>query len=95
MPKKDADQPAYQCSLVSVFVVECQNSILLNSSITKIPRLKLAFVAEQVGLILAEDKFSQDLAHMLWKLKHSLSKIDIFLSLYTPLPPSEEMCFLF
>ena len=48
---KDADQPAHPCSLISIFVVRCLDSISL-VSIVAISCLYLASVAEQTGLSL-------------------------------------------
>ena len=64
---KGADQPAHPRSLISTFVVRCLDSIISLVSISEIPRLQLASVAEQAGLSLfenPEDRFSRDEAHL-------------------------------
>ena len=65
---KGADQPVHLHSLISAFVVCCQDSIIPILAKSKTLGLKLAFVAEQVGLSLIwsqtpEDRFSHDEAH--------------------------------
>ena len=49
---KDADQPAHPCSLISVIVIRCLDSIILLVSISVISSLKLAPVAEEASLSL-------------------------------------------
>ena len=81
---KGADQPAHPRSLISDFVVRCLDSIISPHSIAEISRLKLASVAAQAGLCLAEsetpeDTFCRVVAHMfgirakyailLWRVK--------------------------
>ena len=67
---KDADQPAHLCSLISIFVVRCLDSIIPILAISKISRLSLASVFEQDGLWHTwmqnlEDRFSHDVAHFM------------------------------
>ena len=62
---KSADQPAHPCSLISIFVVHCLDSIMPLVSISEISRLWLLAVAEQTGLShtwskMFEDTFSLD-----------------------------------
>ena len=62
---KGADQPAHPRSLISAFVVRCLDSVMSLVSVTKIPSLMLASVAEQASLSLTwsetpEDTFSHD-----------------------------------
>ena len=66
---KGADQPAHPCSLISVFVVRCLDSVMSLVSVTKISSLMLASVAEQANLSLAwwktpKDTFCRVMAHM-------------------------------
>ena len=49
---KGVDQPAYLHSLISAFVVRCQDSIIPLRAISKNSRLYLASQAEQPGLSL-------------------------------------------
>ena len=49
---KDADQPAYPCSLISAFV-RCLDSIISLDSIAEFSRLQLVSVAAQADLCLA------------------------------------------
>ena len=49
---KDADQPAHPCSLISVFVIRCLDSIIPLDAISEISSLYLASLAEQAGLSL-------------------------------------------
>ena len=65
---KVADQPAHPRSLISTFVVHCQDSIIPIAVIAIFPRLLLASIAEQAGLSLTwsiahEYRFSLDMAH--------------------------------
>ena len=67
--KKGADQPAHPCSLISTFVVHCQDRMIPLVYIPKISRFQLVSVTEQVSLCLAwsetsEDTFSHGLAHI-------------------------------
>ena len=67
--QQDADQPAHQCSLISVFVVHRLDSSITIVAISEIPRHLPASVAEQVGLTLAvlhdsESSFSHDMLHL-------------------------------
>ena len=50
---KGADQPAHPRSLISAFVVRCQNRMIPLVYISEISRFKLVSVAEQVSLCLA------------------------------------------
>ena len=66
---KDADQPVHPRCLISTFVVCCLDSIIPTLAKSKISKLELASVADQVGLHLnwsetPEDRFSCDLAYM-------------------------------
>ena len=65
---KGVDQPAHPRSLVSAFVVRYLDSIIHILAKSKISRLQLVSVAEQVGLcsLVAdpEDRFSHDGPHM-------------------------------
>ena len=66
---KGADQPAHPCSLISTFVVRCLGSIICILVLSKVSRLQLVSVAEQVGLNLTwskipEDTFSRDVAQL-------------------------------
>ena len=66
---KGADQPAHPRSLISAFVVRCQDRMIRLVYISEISRVQLVFVAEQVSLCLAwsespEDTFSHGVAHM-------------------------------
>ena len=45
---KDADQPAHPRSLISAFVVHCQDSMISKLAKSKLSRLKLVSEAEQV-----------------------------------------------
>ena len=45
---KNADQPAHPSSLISAFVVHCQDSMISKRAKSKLSRLKLASEAEQV-----------------------------------------------
>ena len=68
---KGADQPAHPRSLISAFVVRCQDRMIPLVYITEISRFYLVSVAEQVSLCLAwsdtpEDTFSHGVAHMFW-----------------------------
>ena len=63
-------------SLISAFVVHCLDSVMSLVSVTKIPSLMLASVAEQAGLSLTwsetpEDTFSHDKAQL--ELMNTLS----------------------
>ena len=49
---KDADQPAHQRSLISAFIVHCQDIIIPLVSSSEISSLYVAFVAAQAGLSL-------------------------------------------
>ena len=48
---KGADQPAHPRSQISAFVVRCLDSVMSLVSVTKIPSLMLASVAEQASLV--------------------------------------------
>ena len=66
---KGADQPAHPHSLISAFVVRCQDSVMSLVSVTKLSSLMLAFVAEQANFSLAwsetpEDTFCRVVAHI-------------------------------
>ena len=66
---KGADQPAHPCSLISTFVVRCLDSRKPILAISKMSRLYLVCVDEQVGLSLTwsqtpEERFSRDEAHL-------------------------------
>ena len=67
---KGADQPAHPRSLISAFVVRCLDIIISILPVSKIWRLKLASVAEQVGLSLnwsqiPDDRLSRDEAQII------------------------------
>ena len=67
---KGADQPGHPRSLISAFVVRCQDRMIPLVYISKISRFKLVSVAEQVNLCLAwsetpEDTFSHGVAQIL------------------------------
>ena len=47
---KGTDQPAHLRSLISTFVVRCLDSLMYIPAISKVSRLRLAFVAKQAGL---------------------------------------------
>ena len=62
-----SDQPAHPCSLISAFVVRCQDRMIPLCYISEISRFYPVSVAEQVCLSLArsvthEDTFSHELA---------------------------------
>ena len=62
---KDADQPAHPCSLISIFVIRCLDSIIPILAKSKLSRLMLVSVVEQAGLNvtwsqISEDRFSRD-----------------------------------
>ena len=62
---KGADQPVHPRSLISAFVVRCLDSVISLVSVTKIPSIMLASVAEQASMSLTwsetpEDTFSHD-----------------------------------
>ena len=66
---KGTDQPAHPGSLISTFVVCCQDSIIFLVSISEISSLQLASVAEQASLSLTwsetpKDKFCPVMAHI-------------------------------
>ena len=66
---KGADQPAHPRSLISAFVVRCQDRMVPLVCISEISRFQLVSVAEQVSLCLAwsetpEDTFCHDEAHI-------------------------------
>ena len=66
---KGADQPAHPRSLISAFVVHCEDRIISLDSIAEIARLLLASVAAQACLCLAwsktpEDTFCRVMAHI-------------------------------
>ena len=66
---KGADQPAHPRSLISAFVIRCQDRTIPLVSISKISRFYLVSVAEQISLCLAwsetpEDTFSHGVAQM-------------------------------
>ena len=70
---KDADQSAHPRSLISAFVVRCQDRMISLVYISEISRLWLVSVAEQVNLCLAwsetpEDTFSHGVVRLynLW-----------------------------
>ena len=56
--KKDADQSAPPCSLISVFVIWCLDGILVRDVISKISRHWLASVTEQTSLSITWSQFS-------------------------------------
>ena len=65
---KGTDQPAHPRSLISAFVVRCQDRMIPLVHISEISRFRLVCVAEQVSLCLAwsetpEDTFSHGVAH--------------------------------
>ena len=67
---KGADQPAHPHSLISAFVVRCQDRMIHLVYISEISRFELVSVAEQISLCLAlsetpEDTFSHGVAHVL------------------------------
>ena len=47
---KRADQPAHPRSLITAFVILCQDSIIANQAACKVSVVKLFSVAEQTGL---------------------------------------------
>ena len=57
---KGADQPAHPRSLISAFVVRCLDSVIAIVSVTKIPSLMLASVAEQANLSLTWSETPED-----------------------------------
>ena len=66
---KGADQPAHPRSLISAFVVRFLDRVMSLVSVTKIPSLMLASVAEQADLSLTwsetpKDSFSHDKAQL-------------------------------
>ena len=66
---KGADQPAHPRSLISAFVVRCQDRMIPLVYISEISRLYLVSVAEQVSWCLAwsetsEDTFSYGVTHL-------------------------------
>ena len=58
---KGADQPAHPRSLISAFVVRFLDSVMSLVSVTKIPSLMLASVAEQAGLGLTWSETPKDM----------------------------------
>ena len=66
MNNKGADQPVHSCSLISVFVVHCLDSIIPLLAIAEISRLLRASVAELAGLLTwsqtPKDRFSHNVA---------------------------------
>ena len=67
---KGADQPAHSHSLISAFVVHCFDSMITILAKSKISRLYLVSVAEQIGLSqpwwhTTEDRFSRDKAQII------------------------------
>ena len=57
---KGADQPAYQRSLISAFVIRCLDGIIHSVSITTLLRqVSLSFTGSQTS----EDRFALDVAH--------------------------------
>ena len=68
---KGADQPAHSCSLISVFVVCCLGSKMIQVSISEISNLYLGSVAVQArsSYLVAnpEDRFSCDVANFMVK----------------------------
>ena len=59
-----------KCSLISIFVVRCLDSMICILALSKVSRFYLVPVAEQAGLNLTwskilEDTFSRDVAHMI------------------------------
>ena len=66
---KGADQPAHLRSLISTFVVRCQDRMIPLVYISEISRFWLVSVAEQVSLCLtwsetSEDTFSHGVAYL-------------------------------
>ena len=66
---KGADQPAHPRSLISAFIVRCQDRMIPLVYNSEISRFMLVSVAEQVSLCLArsetpEDTFSHGVAQM-------------------------------
>ena len=62
---------------ISIFVVRCLDSIISLVSISEISRLNLVSAAEQASLSLTwsqtpEDRFSRDVAHMLWNFTRNM-----------------------
>ena len=57
---KGPDQPAHPRSLISAFVSRCLDSIIPLVSVSKIPSLFLASVAEYTLVANPEDGFSRD-----------------------------------
>ena len=53
---KGTDQPAHLCSLISIFVIHCPDSIIPPFSISKISSLQLVTVAAQAGLSLSSSR---------------------------------------
>ena len=77
---KGADQPAHPRSLISAFVVRCQDRMIPLVYISEIPRFWLVSVAEQVSLCLAcsetsEDTFSHGVTHTYSPLHFSSSSL--------------------
>ena len=75
---KGADQPAHPRSLISAFVVRCQDRMIPLVYISEISRFWLFSVAEQVSLCLAwsetpEDTFSHGVAHLIKKSNCNLN----------------------
>ena len=60
MNNKDADQPGHVRSLISTYNVRCPNSIIPVGAVSVIPRLYLASVDGQAGLILTWSQTSKD-----------------------------------
>ena len=74
---KGAGQPAHSHSLISAFVVRCLDSTMHSIAKSKISRLQLVYVAEQVSLRLtcsntSKDRFSRDVAHMVSDMFYSI-----------------------
>ena len=82
---KSADQPAHPRSLISTFVVRCLDSMICILAISKVSRVYLASIAEQVGLNVTwlkipEDTFLRDMAQILTvSLKVKLTPLTRFI----------------
>ena len=77
---KGADQPAHPRSLISAFVICCQDRMVPLACISEISRFYLVSVAEQVSLFLVwsetpEDTFCHDEAQMMCMSEHQNSTV--------------------